>query len=103
MIRAHDERAMETYLTDHSRRDRRQRNFPCCPAPNLLPAFPNAVRVTPKGGRIRWQDQDGSLLEWEGHDAALDKYGARGWHLGEYDHVRGGLVRPADPGRRIEP
>jgi Cytotoxic len=96
-------RAMETHRTELQRRDGQQRDFPCCPAPNSLPAFPNAVRVMPRGGRIRWRDQDGSLLEWESRDGALEMYGARGWHLGEYDHVHGDTLKLAEPGRRIEP
>ena len=83
--------------------ERRRRSQPCCPVPNLLPAFPNAVRVKPRRGRVRWKDQDGSLLEWESRDGALEMYGTHGWHLGEYDHVHGGNLKLAEPGRRIQP
>jgi hypothetical protein len=81
----------------------RRTRHPGCPIPNLLPAFPGAVRIRPKGGRVRWKDRDGSLLEWESGDGALEMYGSHGWHLGEFDHVDGGTLRVAEPGRRIEP
>jgi hypothetical protein len=94
---------MKMFHVDHLDLDQRQRSFPCCPAPNVLPAFPNAVRVRPKGGRTRWKDSDGSLLEWESRDGGLEMYGSHGWHLGEYDHVLGGNLKLAEPGRRIVP
>ena len=50
---------------------------------------------------MRWKDRDGTLFEWESRDGALEMYGAHGWHLGEYDHVHGGNLKLAEPGRRM--
>jgi hypothetical protein len=93
---------MTNHDSDLSGHGRRPGVQPWCPAPNFLPAFPNAVRVRPRFGRTRWRDHDGSLFEWESHDGALEKYGVHGWHLGEYDHVRGGNLKVAEPGRKIQ-
>jgi hypothetical protein len=82
---------------------RQQRDRPCCPAPDFLPAFPGAFRVRPGGGRIRWKRDDGVLLEWDSQLGAVEMYGARGWHLGEFDPVLGSNLKLAEPGRRIEP
>lgn len=82
---------------------RRARRRPSCPVPDALPAFPNATRVRPKDGRVRWLDENGLLLQWESEDGTLEMYGQHGWHLGGYDHVHGGNLRLAEPGRRIEP
>ena len=92
---------MKMHHADHPDPDLPQRYHPCCPVPNRLPAFPDAVRVRPKDGRVRWKDRDGALLEWESRDAALEMYGSHGWHLGEFDHVLGGNLRVAEPGRRV--
>jgi putative cytotoxic protein len=91
-----------TFHRSHPQTSSRQIHGPGCPAPNALLAFPNAVRVRPRGGRARWRDLDGSLLEWDSHAAALHLYGAHGWHLGEFDSVHGGNMSMAEPGRRIE-
>ena len=87
----------------HYGHEPRRAGPPRYPAPNRLPAFPNAVRVRPKCGRIRWQDLHGLLLEWESHDGTLRMFGMHGWHLGDFDHVRGGNLKLAEPGWRIEP
>ena len=90
-------------LLNHHEDDGSQGHAPCCPAPDYLPAFPNAVRVRPVHGRTRWKDPNGVLLEWDSYHGAVEMYGERGWHLGEFDHVHGSTLRHADPGRRIEP
>jgi hypothetical protein len=95
--------AMTIFNHHHPDTGGHQRSQPRCPAPDFLPAFPNAERVRPESGRIRWRDTDGTVLEWDSHRAALDVYGHDGWHLGEYDHVRGSILGVAEPGRRIEP
>ena len=91
-----------TIFQRHPAPDRHQKYHPGCPVPNFLPAFPNAIRVRPRNGRVRWKDSDGSLLEWESRDAALEMYGAHGWHLGEFDPVDGCNLKLAEPGRRTE-
>jgi hypothetical protein len=94
---------MKLFMHQHPEPGQRQRYQPCCPAPDVLPAFPNAVRVRPDAGRIRWKDPEGVVLEWDSQDGALEMYGAHGWHLGEYDHVRGANLKLAEPGRRLRP
>jgi hypothetical protein len=89
--------------THSSKHDRRPEGRPTYPAPDRLPAFPHAVRIKPKGGRIRWRNRDGSVFEWESRDGALEMFGVHGWHLGEYDHVHGEILKLAEPGRRTEP
>ena len=93
---------MNIFRTEHVP-DTHQRHLPCCPVPDRLPAFPDAVRIRPRRGHARWRDRDGSLLEWESRDGALDMYSTHGWHLGEFDHVHGSTMRVAEPGRRIQP
>ena len=70
-------------------------------APDHLPAFPHAIRIRPESGRVLWREPDGTLLEWDDHDGALEMYGVHGWHLGEYDPVTGGNLKVAEPGRRL--
>lgn len=72
-------------------------------APNILPAFPHAVRVRPKGGRHRWKDPYGLIYEWDSQHGAVEVYNARGRPLGEYDPETGARLKPADPTREIEP
>jgi hypothetical protein len=94
---------MRTFDDDTLQHARPFGGHPAYPAPDRLPAFPAAVRVRPSGGRVRWRDPHGVLLEWQSRDGVLEMYGAHGWHLGDYDHVDGGNLRLAEPGRRIAP
>lgn len=80
------------------------------PPPNHLPAFPDlrAVRrKTPvQGGgalRKRWKDQTGNIFEWDSRHGTLEKYDARGNHVGEFDSVSGEQIKPADPARSVQP
>jgi Cytotoxic len=59
--------------------------------------------MKPKGGRTRWRDGGGRIYEWDKQHGAVEVYDSRGHHLGEYDHVTGNRLKPADPARRIEP
>lgn len=79
------------------------RNHAYFRAPDLLQAFPEAVRARPKGGRHRWKDPRGFIYEWDSRHGAVEVYNARGRHLGEYDHVTGELLKRPDPAREIEP
>ncbi|MDP3935516.1 MAG: colicin E3/pyocin S6 family cytotoxin, partial [Alphaproteobacteria bacterium] len=80
------------------------------PAPkDGLPAFPEArkaPRKTPvQGGgglRRRWKDSE-YIYEWDAQHGRVEKYTLRGKHLGEFDHITGVQIKPADPTRRIEP
>ena len=81
------------------------------PPPPVPRAFPHLKRVKEKtpisggGGkkRRRWKDQDGNIYEWDSLHGRVEKYNARGKHLGEYDPDTGDLTKPADPTMRIEP
>jgi len=62
------------------------------PAPDVLPAFPDARIVGRKtsvqgGGakRKRWKTAKGLILEWDSMHGTVEKYDARGKHLGEFD------------------
>jgi hypothetical protein len=55
-------------------------------APDLLPAFPDASRVRPKGRRRRWQDRRGLIYEWDSRHGAVEIDDDLGRHIGEYDH-----------------
>ena len=77
--------------------------------PDEFPAFPGRKTVRPKtgygGGKLskQWKDDRGDLYEWDGLHARLERYDARGKHLGEYDPTTGTQTKPADKTRRIEP
>jgi len=80
------------------------------PKPSVLPAFPNAKWARPKtqvqsGGkqRPRWIGEDGTIYEWDFQHGTVEKYNKRGRHLGEFDHLTGVELKPADSSRRIEP
>lgn len=84
------------------------------PAPELLPAYPDAkvvARKTPvKGGgalRKRWKTAKGLILEWDLQHGAIEMYDARGRHIGEFDHITGNPTSTKkskkEKERRIEP
>jgi Cytotoxic len=73
------------------------------PPPRPLPAFPDALRVQPKGTRRRWIDDRGFLYEWDYRHGTVEVYNARGRHIGEFDHRTGRRLKPADRIRRIDP
>ncbi len=62
------------------------------PPPDFLPAYPDAKVVGRKtavqgGGakRKRWKTAKGLILEWDSMHGAIEKYDARGNHIGEFD------------------
>lgn len=62
------------------------------PAPDVLPAFPDAKIVGRKtavqgGGakRKRWKTAKGIILEWDSMHGTVEKYDSRGKHIGEFD------------------
>ena len=62
------------------------------PAPDVLPAFPDAKIVGRKtavqgGGakRKRWKTGKGIILEWDSMHGIVEKYDSRGKHIGEFD------------------
>ena len=77
-------------------------------APRNLPGFPHARRVKPKtkfagGRRARWRDANGDILEWDARHGRVERYNARGAHLGEFDQETGEQLSPPDPTRKVEP
>lgn len=77
-------------------------------APRNLPGFPDARRVPPRTGfaagrRARWRDANNDILEWDARHGRVERYNARGAHLGEYDPETGQQLSPSDPTRKVEP
>ncbi|MFD7610817.1 colicin E3/pyocin S6 family cytotoxin [Streptomyces sp. NPDC059828] len=80
------------------------------PAPNNLPAFPNATRATPKtpvqgggGMRKRWKDpKSGEIYEWDSQHGKVEKYNKNGKHVGEFDPETGAQTKPRDPTRKVQ-
>ena len=79
-------------------------------APRTLKAFPDAQRstrktVVPGGGlRHRWKDhKTGMIYEWDSQHGTVEMYDRLGHHLGEFDPETGRQIKPAQPGRRVEP
>ena len=56
-----------------------------------------------QGGRARWVDEDGAILEWDYQHGRIEKYNSRGQHLGEFDATTGHQVAGAVSGRHVEP
>ena len=76
--------------------------------PDRPAAFQNAEKVKGKtsyagGIRRRWRDVDGSLLEWDYQHGRVERYNARGIHLGEYDPVTGEQVSGPNKTRNVKP
>ncbi len=70
--------------------------------PRTLPAFPLARLARPKARkgqrpRTRWVDPSGVFYERDSKSAAVEKYDARGHHLGEFDPVTGRQLKPRNP------
>jgi hypothetical protein len=77
-------------------------------APRNLPGFPRARRVRPKtafagGLRPRWRDANTDMLEWDARHGRIERYNARGIHLGEFDPETAEQLSPPDPTLRVEP
>ena len=73
------------------------------PPPDTLGGFPTARRAKPKGGRRRWKDDDGQILEWDYQHGRVEVYTGQGEHLGEFHPETAERTKEADPSRRIEP
>jgi hypothetical protein len=57
----------------------------------------------PKGLAIFGLGPRGAIYEWDSQHGTVEKYDARGRHLGEYDPDTGEELKSADPSRRVEP
>jgi hypothetical protein len=55
------------------------------------------------GLRPRWRDANNDILEWDGRHGTVERYNARGLHLGEFSAETGEQLNPADPKRKVEP
>jgi Cytotoxic len=79
------------------------------PPDNVLRGFPRATRTKGKswfagGLRRRWKDPgDGMIYEWDYQHGTVERYTARGVHIGEFDPATGQQVGPAKPERTVEP
>lgn len=80
------------------------------PAPDSLPAFPDAKKAkkkTPRQGggglRERWKDRKKKIYEWDYQHGTVERYNKRGKHEGEFDHETGKQLKDADKTREVEP
>lgn len=80
------------------------------PAPENLPAFPDANRTKRKtpvqgggGLRRRWKAPDGTIYEWDSQHGTVEKYDRKGRHLGEFDPQTGKQLKPPNPRRKVKP
>jgi len=87
---------------------RNPRGHQWVPPPKSLHGFPDAKRAKRKtqyggGLRARWRDSRGRIYEWDYENGAVEVYDSRGHHLGEFDHVTGRRIKPANPARTVKP
>lgn len=71
-------------------------------------AFLGAQLARPKArkghrARTRWVEPGGVFYEWDSMHAAVEKYDARGHHLGEFDPVTGRQLKLRNPAYRAVP
>ena len=52
---------------------------------------------------MRWKDKKGRIYEWDYQHGTIELYDKLGKHLGEFNHITGEQLKPADPKRRVEP
>ncbi|MEP1610589.1 MAG: colicin E3/pyocin S6 family cytotoxin [Roseobacter sp.] len=73
------------------------------PPPKNLPAFPDAKRAKPIGGRARWVDSKGGIYEWDSQHGTAEVYDKTGKkHKGEYNSETGDKTKDGDPTRSTE-
>jgi hypothetical protein len=80
------------------------------PSGDSLEGFPGTFRVKaktrfPGGKRRRWKDDDGRIYEWDYLHGRVEVWNSRGTqHMGDFSHIDGRQISPADPARRpVEP
>ena len=92
-------------------KERNPRGASPVPPPEGLPGFPGASRSKPKtprgkgskGRRPRWKDPDGTIYEWDSLHGTVERFNARGQHIGEFDHETGEQLKDANPNYEVEP
>lgn len=73
------------------------------PPPEILPGFPDAIRVKNRTGRKRWIDSKGKIYEWDSQHGKVEVYDKTGKkHLGEFDPETGDKEKDGEPGRTTE-
>ena len=71
------------------------------PPPKSLPGFPGATKTKPVGGRPRWINPDGDILEWDRQHGDVERYNKQGnKHKGSYDPETGKKTKEPVPGRK---
>lgn len=66
--------------------------------PGILPGFPGAERVRRRGGRARWKDTNGDILEWDYQHGEIEKWNKRGTkHKGSFDPDTGEPIEGKGP------
>jgi RHS repeat-associated protein len=71
------------------------------PPPKSLPGFPGATKTKPVGGRPRWINPDGDVLEWDKQHGDIERYNKQGnKHKGSYDPETGKKTKEPVPGRK---
>ena len=79
------------------------------PENEALPGFAEAKHVKGKtrfagGIRKRWKDpNDGTIYDWDYQHGRVERYTARGEHLGEFDPRTGRQIKGADLRKRVGP
>lgn len=53
--------------------------------------------------RRRWKDDKGYIYEWDYLHGRVERYDAKGRHLGEHDHLTGRQICGPVSGRHVEP
>lgn len=76
-----------------------QKYFPKPKAEDIL-GFPGLKSSKPIGGRARWTNADGKIIEWDSQHGELEVYDKTGKkHLGSFDPKTGQQIKPPVPGR----
>jgi hypothetical protein len=71
------------------------------PPPKSVPGFPGATKTKPVGGRPRWINPDGDVLEWDKQHGDIERYNKQGnKHKGSYDPETGKKTKEPVPGRK---
>jgi hypothetical protein len=73
------------------------------PAPDTLPAYPDAKKAPTRGQRKRWVDSKGRIYEWDYKKGEVEIYDKTGKnHQGGFDPKTGKQTSKPVPGRKVE-